>query len=336
VELRHLRYFVAVAQELHFGRAAERLHVVQPALSKQISALEKELGVRLLERTKRRVRLTEEGAAFLADAVEVLARADRAAARVRAMGRGERGELVIGFISPALNSVLPPALRAYREKFPEVRLTLRELSNRAAIEGVLSGGLHIAFARVPFDNGDPRLRHETVYEESVVAAIPAGHPLAALPEVPLAALRDEPLVMIPRSKEPELHDYYVMLCRDAGFDPRVEHGVTTTLVAIGLAASGVGIAFVPASTRVVARAGVVYRPLRDPAPRFRLAAVWRGDPGPLLDGFLGTRPWLAELAPGLGPQAEGPQPEEPRPEEPRPEEPEAEEPEAEGAQSGGS
>ncbi|WP_395109963.1 LysR family transcriptional regulator [Actinomadura sp. SCN-SB] len=298
MELRHLRYFVAVAEELHFGRAAERLHVVQPALSKQISALEKELGVLLLERTKRRVRLTDAGIAFLADSLDVLARAERAAGRMRAMGRGEGGELVIGFIPPALNSVLPPALRAYREKCPDVRLVVRELTNRAAIDGVLTGKLHIAFARIPFESGD--LRHETVYEEPVVAAIPAEHPLASLPEVPLTALKDEPLVMIPRSQEPELHDYYVTLCREAGFDPRVEHGVTTTLVAVGLAASGVGIAFVPASTRVMARAGVVYRPLRDPEPRFRLAAAWRGDPGPLLDGFLRTRPWHAEQAPGLG------------------------------------
>ncbi|MQA97414.1 MAG: LysR family transcriptional regulator, partial [Streptosporangiales bacterium] len=293
VELRHLRYFVAVAEELHFGRAAERLHVVQPALSKQVSALEKELGVRLLERTKRRVELTDAGVAFLADAHDILSRADKASARARAAGRGESGELVIGFIPPALNSVLPVALRTYRRLFPDVRLVLRELTNRAAVDGVLGDRLHIAFARVPFETTD--LRYETVYEEPVAAAIPAEHPLAAYDSIPLAALRGEPLVMIPRTQEPELHDYYVALCQEAGFSPRIVHGVTTTLVAVGLAASGVGIAFVPESTRVMAREGVVYRPLRDPQPRFRLAAAWRGDPGPLLEAFLATRPWTLPL-----------------------------------------
>ena len=289
MELRHLRYFVAVAEELHFGRAAEHLHIVQPALSKQISALEKELGVVLFERTKRRVELTKAGAAFLADALDVLAQADLAADRARAVGRGETGELVIGFIPPALNSVLPVALRAYRDRFPDVRLVLRESTNRAAVEGVLTDRMHIAFVRMPFE---PRgLQCETVYEETVVVAMPVGHRFAELDAVPMAALRDEALVMIPRTQEPELHDYYVALCQEAGFSPRIVHEVTTTLVAVGLVAAGVGVAFVPYSTQAMVRSGMVYRPLCDPTPRFRLAATWRGSPDPLLAAFLRTRPW---------------------------------------------
>ncbi|HEY3682968.1 MAG TPA: LysR family transcriptional regulator [Streptosporangiaceae bacterium] len=289
MELRHLRYFVALAEELHFGRAAEYLHIVQPALSKQISALEHELGVKLFERNKRHVELTEAGAAFYADALEVLSQAGLAAERARAVGRGESGVLVIGFIPPALNSVLPLALRAYRDLHPDVRLVLRECTNRAAVEGVLTDRMHIAFVRLPFE---PRgLQYEPVYEEPVVLAIPEAHRLAAYGTVPMAELRDEALVMIPRAQEPELHDYYVALCHDVGFSPRVVHDVTTTLVAVGLVASGVGIAFVPASTAVTHRAGMVYRPLSDPTPRFRLAATWRGDPEPRLAGFLATRPW---------------------------------------------
>lgn len=289
MELRHLRYFVALAEELHFGRAAAYLHIVQPALSKQISALEKELGVRLFERTKRHVELTEAGAAFFADALDVLSQADLAAERARAVGHGESGVLVIGFIPPALNSVLPEALRAYRSRHPNVRLVLRECTNRAALEGVLTDRMHIAFVRMPFE---PRgLQVETVYEEPVVLAIPEGHRLAAYTSVPMSELRDESLVMIPRAQEPELHDYYVALCQDVGFSPRIVHDATTTLVAVGLVASGAGIAFVPESTRVVARSGMVYRPMQDPTPRFRLAATWRGDPEPRLAGFLDTRPW---------------------------------------------
>lgn len=289
MELRHLRYFLAVAEELHFGRAAEHLHIVQPALSKQIAALEKELGVRLLERTKRRVELTEAGRAFLEDARNVIAQADLAADRARSAGRGERGVLVVGFIPPALNSVLPPALNRYRDEHPDVRLVLRELTNRAAIDGVLAGRIHVSFVRVPFE--DHGLCCEPVHEESVVLALPSDHPLAALDAVPLSALCDEAFVMIPRAQEPELHDYYIALCQEAGFSPHIVHEVSATLVGVGLVASGVGVAFVPSSTRVMARAGVVYRPLLDPTPRFRLAAVWRQEADPVLKSFLGTRPW---------------------------------------------
>ncbi|HEX6472105.1 MAG TPA: LysR substrate-binding domain-containing protein [Streptosporangiaceae bacterium] len=290
MELRHLRYFLAVAEELHFGRAAEHLHIVQPALSKQIAALEKELGVRLLERTKRRVELTEAGRAFLDDARNVLAQAEMAADRARSAGRGERGVLVIGFIPPALNSVLPIALNRYRCEHPNVRLVLRELTNRAAIDGVLSDRIHISFVRVPFDDHGG-LNCEPVYEEPVFVALPSDHPLTAVEAVPLAALCDEPFVMIPRSQEPELHDYYIALCQEAGFSPHIVHEVSATLVGVGLVASGVGVSLVPSSTRVMSRAGVTYRPLRDPTPRFRLAAVWRPDVQPLLKSFLATRPW---------------------------------------------
>ena len=295
MELRHLRYFVALAEELHFGRAAEYLHIVQPALSKQISALERELGVKLFERNKRHVELTEAGTAFFADALDVLEQAGLAAERARAVGRGESGVLVIGFIPPALNSVLPVALRAYRDKHPDVRLVLRECTNRAALEGVITDRMHIAFVRMPFE---PRgLQYETVYEERVVLAIPEEHRLAGFDAVPMAELRDEALVMIPRAQEHELHDYYVALCQDVGFSPRIVHEATTTLVAVGLVASGVGIAFVPESTGVMHRDGMVYRPLRDPTPRFRLAATWRGEPEPRVAAFLAGRPWLPAGAP---------------------------------------
>lgn len=291
MELRHLRYFAAVAEELHFGRAARQLHIVQPALSKQIAMLESELGVQLLRRNRRRVELTDAGRAFLADARKVLAQAERAVERASAAARGESGVLVAGFIPPALNSVLPAALGRYRGRYPGVRLVLRESTNRAAVEGVLAGRYHVAFVRVPF--GDAGLRCELACEEPVMLALPAGHPLAALAEVPLAALRDEEFAMIPRSQEPELHDYYLACCAEAGFSPRMVHEVSTTLVAVGLVAAGAGVAFVPSSTAVVARCGVVYRPLRHPAPLLRLAAVWRPDPGPVLRSFLDLRPWRA-------------------------------------------
>jgi DNA-binding transcriptional LysR family regulator len=194
-----------------------------------------------------------------------------------------------------MNSVLSTALRTYRDRFPDVRLVVRECTNRDGVDGVLAGRMHISFVRMPFDHHG--LPHETVYEEPVIVAMPAGHRLAALDTVPMAALRDEAFVMIPRVQEPELHDYYVALCQEAGFSPRIVHEVNATLVGVGLVATGVGVAFVPASTRVMARSGVVYRRLRDPVPRFRLAAVWRENPGQMLAAFLGTRPWYAEETP---------------------------------------
>ena len=291
MELRHLRYFAAVAEELHFGRAAARLHIVQPALSKQISLLEAELGVRLLRRNRRRVELTEAGRAFLADARRVLAQADLAVAHAAAAARGESGVLVVGFIPPALNSVLPAVLSRYRDRCPGVRLVLRESTNRTALEGVLAERIHIAFVRVPY--GDCGLPGEVVHDEPVAVALPAGHPLAGREVVPLAALRDEDFVMIPRLQEPELHEYYLARCADAGFSPRMVHEASTTLVAVGLVASGAGVAFVPASTAVMARGGVAYRPLGSPAPRLRLAAVWQRDPGPVLQSLLELRPWPA-------------------------------------------
>jgi DNA-binding transcriptional LysR family regulator len=154
---------------------------------------------------------------------------------------------------------------------------------------VLAGRIHVSFVRVPFE--DHGLCCEPVHEESVVLALPSDHPLAALDAVPLSALCDEAFVMIPRAQEPELHDYYIALCQEAGFSPHIVHEVSATLVGVGLVASGVGVAFVPSSTRVMARAGVVYRPLLDPTPRFRLAAVWRQEADPVLKSFLGTRPW---------------------------------------------
>lgn len=289
MELRHLRYFVAVAEELHFGRAAQRLHIVQPALSKQVAALEKELGVELLERTKRRVRLTEAGAVFLEEARQLLAHTDLAAQRVRSVASGESGVLSIGFIPPALNSVVPVALRAFRQRCPDVRLVLRESSNQVAVDGVLNNELHVAFVRLPI--GTSILRCETVLEEPVVLVVPDGHPLACREEVPLAAVADDAFVVIPRAQEPILYDYNVALCLEAGFSPRIMHEVNHTLVAVGLVAGGVGVALVPASTQRVARPGVRYLRIQRPAARFQLGLVWQPEPAPVVAAFLGTRPW---------------------------------------------
>jgi DNA-binding transcriptional LysR family regulator len=285
---------VAVAEELHFGRAALRLHIVQPALSKQIASFEKELGVQLFQRTKRRVELTEAGEVLLEDARQILAQAEGARARANQASRGEIGSLTIGFIAPVLWELLPRVLRRYRSHYPEVRLFLKELHNAESVDGVLSRQLDLAFVRLPIELR-PELGCTTVHEEPVVLAVPDNHPIAAAGQVALADLAAEAIIMIPRSQEPVLFDYYASLCAEAGFSPKIVHEVNRTPVAVGLVAAGLGVAFVPSSARHVAHSGVAYVDLVDRRPRLSVGMVWRaGPPTPLLRSFLSLKPWVPE------------------------------------------
>ncbi|GAA1297755.1 LysR family transcriptional regulator [Pseudonocardia xinjiangensis] len=285
MELRHLRSFVALAEELHFGRAAQRVFVAQPALSKQISALEKELGVLLFERDKRQVVLTTAGVALLEDARRLLTQADGAVERARSAGRGSTGMLRVGFIAPALYDLLPPVLRAFRVRHPGVRLALEEMHNIEAVNAVRSRRVHIAFVRLPIEPVS-ELSLVTVRSEPVMLAVPEGSRLADREAVHLAELADTDLILIARSQEPELHDYYVAQCAAAGFSARISHEVDRTHVAIGLVASGLGVCFVPRSGRRVAQPGVVCVPLLGTRMRLTMAAAWLGDPDPLVRNFL--------------------------------------------------
>ncbi len=292
MELRHLRYFVAVAEELHFRRASLRLHVVQPALSKQIAALERELGVILFERTKRNVTLTDAGSTLLHDARALLASAEQTVLRTRLAASGELGLLNIAFIPPILYERLPAVVRAYRERFPEARVNLRELGNRLCIDAVLSGESHLGFVRLP--HGEPsELGCIEVLDEPIMLAIPSDHPLAERDVVAVSDLRDESIILIPRQREPELHDFYLSLCAAAGFSARLIHEADRTHVAMGLVAAGLGIGFVSASASRVSYPRVVYRALAEPAPRMRIGMVWRlDDQAPVLRTFLTVRPWV--------------------------------------------
>lgn len=289
MELRHLRSFVAVAEELHFGRAAQRLFLVQPALSKQISALERELEVSLLARDKRQVVLTDAGRALLDDARLVLAQADGASRRARAAGRGTSGELRIGFIAPALYDLLPSVLRRFRHHHPDVRLTLTEMHNQQAVDAVRARRVQVALLRLPIEPVSG-MSLAPVCTEDVVLAVPHDDPMAARETVALSELAGRDLVLIARSLEPELHDYYVSQCAAAGFAARVGYEVDRTHVALGLVASGLGVCFVPASARRVAPPGVTCLPLRDAPMRLRMAAAWTGEDDPVLGNFLALCP----------------------------------------------
>jgi DNA-binding transcriptional LysR family regulator len=283
MDLRHFRYFAAVAEELHFGRAAARVRVAQPALSRQIRDLEAELGLRLLERDRRRVSLTAAGAVFLTEIRRLLGQVDRAVEIARRAARGEQGSLGIGYVPAVAYSALPDIVRAFRRRLPDVEIQLHEMSPVQQVEALLAERVDVGFLRGPVN--EPALGADTVLEEALVAALPSGHPLGAHKRLGLAMLAKEPFVLPARSRGPGFHDQILAMCRTAGFSPRVvQEGSQTD--AISLVASGAGVAIVPTSLRVIRRAGVVYRPLRE-RPVTQLVMVWRkGAPSPVLHVFL--------------------------------------------------
>jgi DNA-binding transcriptional LysR family regulator len=275
MELRHLRYFVAVAEELHFSRAADRLHIAQPPLSQQIRHLEQELGVTLLFRTRRRVELTDAGRAFLDEARRLLEQAERAARVARRAGGGEVGQLSIAFVPSADLDLLPRVLRLGHARFPDVELELQMLLPTAQLEGLRSGRLHVGLVRLPVAAGRDVVVEE-IQSETLVAALPQRHRLARSRQVRLADLAGETILLFQRHVAPGYYDLLTSACLRAGFTPRVFHpGALQTNLA--LISAGLGVSLLPASIRNLRRAGVVYRPLAPPVPRVALALAYRRD-----------------------------------------------------------
>ena len=284
MELRHLRYFVAVAQELHFGRAAEHIGITQPVLSDQIRRLETLLGVQLLYRTKRVVQLTEPGRIFLADAIRLLAQAETMIATVQRAAQGAVGELTIGYTGPALYTVLPEIVRTFRDRYPNVELTLHEGCTPEQEAALLAGEIQVGFLHPPID---ARVHLREVHWESMVVALPEHHPLVSQPSVSIQDLARESFILFPRTVGPYLYSRILALCAQAGFSPRVVQEVTPQPTMIGLVAAGIGIAFVSASMQSISRPGVVYRALNEEAPVLKLAVAWTGEvKSPVLQNFL--------------------------------------------------
>jgi DNA-binding transcriptional LysR family regulator len=283
MEFRHLRSFIAVAEELHFGRAAARVHIVQPALSRQIRALEQELGITLFERDRRRVALTPAGAVFLDEARGLLDHAVRAVEAARRADRGELGSLRIGYVPAMVSTGLPEIVRSFRQRYPGVDVRLQEMSPAMQIEALLGERVDVGFVRGPIH--EPALATQTVLEEPLVAALPSGHRLGSHRRLRVAMLADEPFVIQARSSGPGSHDQILAICRSAGFSPRVVQEGSQAEVA-SLVASGAGVAIVPASLRTIRRAGVLYRPLHG-QPMTQLDMAWRKDAAsPVLRAFL--------------------------------------------------
>lgn len=260
MELRHLRYFRAVAEELHFGRAAERLHIAQPPLSQQIRQLERELEVSLLDRSTRRVELTAAGRAYLDRVVSILDAVDDAGQQARRVALGVEGQLTIGCVGSATYSVLPRFARAMHEELPEVELTIRgEMLAPAQLDALVAGEIDIALLRPPVDR--PDVRCELLRRDPLIAALPADHRLADKAELSLTDLRGEDLIAHVGQGRSVMGSVLLAACADAGFVPRIRHEVSETSTLVTLVAAGLGVAMVPAPTADLDVMGVEYRPL---------------------------------------------------------------------------
>lgn len=294
MELRTLRYFVTLAEELHFGRAARRLAITQPPLSLAIRALENELGVSLFARTRRQVALTHAGSTFLEQARGILARASEAVQLVQAADRGEVGRLVIGYMTASVFTVLPPVLREFAAGHPGVRLDLRELTLPQQVAALRTGDIQAGFLRPPVM--DAEFKSELLLEEPLRVALPAGHALVSARRVHAARLANEPFVMFRRSPGLVLHDLVLGFCLQQGFAPRVAQEASQTHAVIGLVAAGIGVALVPASAQEIRLRGVEFRPLADKSPQVGTCLAWRrDDPSPVLQAFLETARRVARL-----------------------------------------
>jgi len=288
MELRHLRYFIAVAEELHFGRAAQVLGISQPPLSQQIQALEQEVGARLFERTNRRVELSEAGRLFLQEARLVLAQVDKAADVARRAQLGELGELKIGFTSSApFNSSIPQAIFAFRQAFPAVHLNLQEMSSTEVAESLVDESIQVGLMR-PLPLPDS-LSVVELMREPLVAVLNAGHPLVEGSErgLHLAQLAQEPFVFFPRTYGSGLYAQLLNLARDAGFSPHFAQEAGEAMTIIGLVSAGLGVSVLPASYQRIRIDGVVYRTLLDPEA---VTAVWlvqrKGAQTPMAKAFV--------------------------------------------------
>jgi DNA-binding transcriptional LysR family regulator len=273
MEFRQLHYFIAVAEELHFGRAAESLHLSQPALSKQIQALEDSLEIQLFERTKHWVKLTPAGQKFLETARRILHDVEEGIQITRQIADGRVGTVRVGLTEATLFCLAPSILKTCREKYPQVNLLLSSGGTEAHVEALRTHQIDIGFVYLPIR--EPTLVVKPLYEEIYVAAVPISHPLAKKQSIQLHALANEPLIFYPRSLAPVLYANFIKSCEQASFVPNIVQEAELAQTRLGLTAAGVGITFVLANVQNLTAKGVVYRPLEGSFLTLKLALAWR-------------------------------------------------------------
>lgn len=289
MDLRHLKYFIAVAEEQNIGRAATRLHISQPPLTRQIQQMEDELGVRLLTRTPRGVELTQAGALFLEEARNIRAIVEQATERTQRAGKGKLGRLDVGIFGTAILDAIPKLLLAFRRAYPEVKIVLHTMNKGEQIEALRQRRITVGFNRMlaPL----PDIETKLVATENLLLAVSHSHPLAALSSVSFPALSEHPLVLFPTGARPNFIDKVMTLCHEAGFEPQISHEVGDAITGVALAAGGFGACLVPESATSLALPGVVYKPLTGLPPNSTvdLSCIYRRDDrAPILQAFLGV------------------------------------------------
>jgi len=285
MELRHLRYFVAVADALSFRKAAEILHISQPPLSQQIMNLEHELGVELFLREKKRIRLTPQGALFLDRAKAILAKAAEAALEARAAAKGETGTLSIHFVSSASAGILQERMTKFKKAYPHVLITLAQSMATQIFRDLLEERIDIAFARTPV--AAPKgIEHVTILREDYIVALPAHHPLARKKSISPRDLQHEKLIMYPRSGGPEVFDDVISIFRDGGISPTVAQEAPDQFTTAGLVASGMGYSIVPECMMKIKVPGIVHRPFNGGKNRAGIALVFRKQRSAVVENFI--------------------------------------------------
>ncbi len=274
IENRHLRYFIVLAKTLHMTRAAEQLHLAQPGLTQNIQQLEEELGVLLIRRTGRKLSLTAAGQVFLKQAELSIQQFELAKIAAQRAGRGEMGEVAIGFGSTAGLHVVPQVVKTFREKYPDVQVSLHELGAEAQLAALRSGDIDVAIA---YALPNPEFHWKEMTPESLVALLPADHPLAQNESVAFKDFINDTLVLPSANIATVLYNAIIGECADAGFKPKSIQEVYTAQTAIGMVAAGLGISILPGSIRKITREGVVVRSLRNTRLEVRLLLLWKRD-----------------------------------------------------------
>ena len=290
IELRLWRQFIAVAEELHFGRAASRLHMTQPPLTQAIAGLERALGVRLFDRTKRSVQLTAAGSALLPEARDLLARALALPAHAHAAAHGESGRLRLAFVSTLGFGLLPQWVRAFRSIYPRIELELIESTGDVQLQGLARGDIDAGFMLHSPGFAPAGLHHLLIVREPLVLALPEQHELAAARTLALGRVLDQPLVIFPRRILPSLHDGIFGMYHAAGRTPRIAQEAIQMQTIVNLVSAGLGLAWVPDSVRQFQRPGVVYRRIPGAkalaVPGCESSLVWPAAANPPLERFV--------------------------------------------------
>jgi len=280
MELRHLKYFVAVAETLHFGRAAKKLNIAQPPLSQQIMNLEEELGIKLFDRSRRNIQMTAAGSHFLNEVRQILLHVEQAAETARRIDGGKAGRLVVGFVGSVIHTFLPEGLRLFRERFPEIELELHEINTAEQITSLHAKRIDVGFLYTGAQ--DSMLSSKTLTLAPLLVVLHNKHPLSGRKSVHIRELAHEPFIANTRSSEPVVRDAFISLCHSAGFSPRIAQEAGQVQTVLGLVASGLGACLLPDFIKKIRRPGVQYIPLAGPPSEVKLAVAWRSDNASIL------------------------------------------------------